>query len=191
MNWISCACKDSEPSWTLVYTCCLSCSAGTRGNFRRVPYHNVGARLWFGFYISWMSAGDIQSLRGCGISQPLWQIENHSASFCWCDSSRMLTGERRDKRVSLCQEIASCCCFPFFFYFVDRAWHIAVQQKEMDYRSHWRPSGKIGIKWGWTVERTHFLIALLLSSPNYLYSICCLSAACIHFDPPPSLIPKM
>lgn len=40
------------------------------------------------------------------------------------------------------------------------------------------------------MERTQFLIALLLSSPNYLYSICCLSAACIHFDPPPLSSPK-
>lgn len=32
------------------------------------------------------------------------------------------------------------------FFFVERALHIAVQQKELDYRSHSRPSGKIGIK---------------------------------------------
>lgn len=170
---------------------CLSCSAGTRGDFQRVPDNNAGGRLWFGFYISWMRAGDIQSLWGCGISQPLWQIENHSASFCWCDSSGMLTGERRDKRVSLCEEIASRCCFPFAFFFsVERSWHIAVQPKELDYRSHRIPSGKTRIKWGWTVEKTYFLILLPLSSPNYLYSICCLSAAWVHFDPPPSSSPK-
>lgn len=42
------------------------------------------------------------------------KLKIHSASFVLCDSSRILTGECTDKRVSLCEEIANCrCCFSF------------------------------------------------------------------------------
>lgn len=53
-----------------------------RADVQRMPYNKVGVRLWSGFYFLWMGAGRHPVSVGYRISQPLWQIENHSASLC-------------------------------------------------------------------------------------------------------------
>lgn len=48
----------------------------------------------------------------CGIQNQPASLTNWKSQcqFVLCDSSRILTGECTDKRVSLCEEIANCCC---------------------------------------------------------------------------------
>lgn len=53
-----------------------------RADVQCMPYNKVGVRLWFGFYVFMNESGRHPVSVGYRISQPLWQIENHSASLC-------------------------------------------------------------------------------------------------------------
>lgn len=165
------------------YECPCKCAAfsfswGMIRNIQCMPYNKKarGSLLAFIFY-EW--AGDNQSLWGCRISQPLWQIENHSASLCYVTHLRCWQENEEIKDFPFVRRLLL-----FFFY-------VSLQHNRMELLRHkcsqWSRRITETIETMFKSEnhfqqQTHFLLYRHIS-----YCVCTnLSAACLCFDPPPA-----